>query len=171
LKFVLLKTEEQSMRKVKERRLYTIEGLEVRNLKHKIRLTISDEDCKKGNKKAPGSCAAALAATRQIPHCHEARIHIGRVFLKMGNGNKKLYWLRGKTTGALRTEIATFDRGGTFEPGIYDINPLTTSELPTGKRIGHHPPRFGRGRPGKHRRSPKVLRDVRGSGRKEYAHK
>ncbi len=161
----------RKVRRVRKERLYTIEGLPVRNLKHKIRLTISDEDCKKGAKKAPGSCAAALAATRQIPHCHEARIHIGRVFLKMGNGNRKLYWLRGKTTGALRTEIATFDRGGTFEPGIYDINPLSASELPTGKRVGHHPPRLGHGRPGKHRRSPKVLRDVRGSGRKEYAHK
>ena len=161
---------QKSRRVQKERRIYTIEGLPVRNLKHKIRLTISDEDCKKGNKKAPNACAAALAATRQIPHCHEARIHIGRVFLKMGNGNKKLYWLRGKTTGALRTEIATFDRGGTFEPGVYDINPLSPTELPTGKRRGNVP-KFGHGRPGKHRRSPKVLSDVRGGGRLEYKHK
>ena len=150
-------------------RNYTIDGLPVRNLKHKIRLVISDEDCKKGNKKAPQACAAALAATRQVPNCSEARIHIGRVFLKMGNGDKKLYWLRGKTTGALRTEIATFDRGGTFEPGIYDINPLSESELPTGKARGPTP-KLGHGRPGKHRRSPKVLRDVRGGGRSEYAH-
>src|SRR6266851_5364280 len=92
---------------------YTIDGLPVRNLKHKIRLVISDEDCKKGNKKKPEACAAALAATRQVPNCSEARIHVGRVFLKLKN-KKGSYWLRGKTTGALRTEIATFDRGGTF---------------------------------------------------------
>src|SRR6266446_610089 len=134
----------------KEPRDYTIDGLPVRNLKHKIRLIISDEDCKKGNKKAPAACAAALAATRQVPNCSEARIHVGRVFLKLKN-KKQAYWLRGKTTAALRTEIATFDRGGTFEPGIYDINPLTKSEMPFGKRKGHHPPRFGHGRPGKHR--------------------
>ncbi len=145
---------------------YTIDGLPVRNLKHKIRLIISEDDCKKGNKKAPALCAAALAATRQVPKCNEARIHIGRVFLKISNK----YWLRGKTTGALRTEIATFDRGGTFDPGIYDINPLSKSELPTGKQRGKKP-KFGHGRPGKHRRSPKILHDVRGSGRKEYNHK
>jgi len=148
---------------------YTIDGLPVRNLKHKIRLIISDEDCKKGNKKVPGACAAALAATRQVPNCSEARIHVGRVFLKLKN-KKQVYWLRGKTTGALRTEIATFDRGGTFEPGVYDINPLTKSERPTGKARGTKP-KLGHGRPGKHRRSAKILHNVRGSGRKEYNHK
>jgi len=145
-----------------------IDGLPVRNLTKKIRLVISEQDCKRGNTKTPNSCAAALAAVRQVYGCTEARIHIGRVFLRVQDkGKKKEHWLRGKTTGGLRTEIATFDRGGAFEPGIYDINPLAPSERPTGKRKGNKP-KFKHGRPGKHRKSPKVLHGVRGSGRAEY---
>ncbi len=144
-----------------------IEGLPVRNLKKKIKMTITEHDCKVGKSKAPDACAAALAL-RRVPNCVEARVHIGRVFLKMKE-NGKFYWLRGKTPGALRTEIAAFDRGGYFEPGNYDVNPLSKSEAPTGKRRGPKP-KFQRGRKGFHRVKPRVLTKVRGSGRSEYSH-
>lgn len=146
-----------------------IDGLVVKNLTKKIKLVISDEDCRKGNKKNPNSCAAAIAATRQVPNCIEARIHIGRIYLKVKTGNKE-YWLRGKTPGALRTEIATFDRGGTFEPGTYDINPLCASELPNG-RARDPAPKYNHGRAGKHHPKPRVLKDVRGGARAEYGTK
>lgn len=102
-----------------------IDGLPVKNLTRPITLEISEQDCKRGNQREPGSCAAALALIREYPNCTEARVHLGRVFLKIGNR----HWLRGKTTGALRTEIAAFDKGGTFDPGTYKINPLPPSEL------------------------------------------
>lgn len=151
--------------------VYEIDGLKVRNLTKQIKLVISEQDCKRGNSKAPNSCAAALAAVRQVPNCSEARVHIGRVYLRVKASNSRAeYWLRGKTPGALRTEIATFDRGGSFEPGVYSINPLSPSQQPAGKGRGT-PPKFGRGRKGKHRvagRVLKVLKNIRGGGRAEY---
>lgn len=150
----------------RKRSAMTIDGLPVKNMKKPIKLLISDQDCRNGNKKTPNSCAAALACTRQIPNCTEARIHIGRIFLRVREG-KKEYWLRGKTPNALRTEIATFDRGGSFEPGFYNINPLSPSEAPSGKAEGT-PPKFVHGRPGKHRRKPKILQNVRSNAHGEY---
>jgi hypothetical protein len=108
-----------------------IDGLPVKNIEKRIRLVISAADCRRGKSKLPNACAAALAAKRQVPHCVEARIHINRAYLRVGK-----HWLRGRVNSALRTEIATFDKGGTFEPGIYDIIPLCPSERPTGKRTG-----------------------------------
>lgn len=147
-----------------------IDGIPVRNLTKKIKLVISEQDCKRGNTKTPNSCAAALAAVRQVPGCTEARIHIGRVFLRVKDKvTKKEYWLRAKTPGALRTEIATFDRGGTFEPGVYDINPLAPSDRASGVAQGTYP----KAKKGKknHRipaRKIKFLRNVRWSGHSEY---
>src|SRR5258705_9625892 len=148
-----------------------IDGLPVRNLTKKIKLVISEQDCKRGNTKTPNSCAAALAAVRQVPGCTEARIHIGRVFLRVKDKvTKKEYWLRARTPGALRTEIATFDRGGTFEPGVYDINPLPPSDRATG-RIQGSAPMFKKGRKGFKRipaKKIKFLRNVRWNGHREY---
>lgn len=141
-----------------------IDGLPVRNLTKPIILHIEEQDCRRGTKKAPAACAAAIAAVRTIDNVTEARVHIGRIFLKVGNK----YWLRGKTTGALRTEIVSFDRGGNFEPGTYKIKPLSPSETPDGKRNGASP-KQSRGRPGHHRAKPKVLHMVRRSAHSEYA--
>lgn len=151
--------------------VYEIDGLKVRNLTKQIKLVISEQDCKRGNTKAPNSCAAALAAVRQVPNCSEARVHIGRVYLRVrANEGRAEYWLRGKTPNALRTEIATFDRGGSFEPGVYTINPLSPSETPTGGRKGAKP-KFAKGRKGFHRtpgRTLRLLKNIRGGGRSEY---
>jgi hypothetical protein len=144
-----------------------IEGLPVRNLKKPIMLHITGEDCRKASTKAPGSCAAALAA-RRLPHITEARIHIGRIFLKVG----ERYWLRGKTPGALRTEIVSFDRGGNFEPGSYKINPLSKSELPHGKHGGGKDKTNRNSRRGiKKRKAPKILHSIRNNAHTEYRYK
>jgi hypothetical protein len=141
-------------------RRQTIDGLSVENITKPMRLTISEKEAKTGKSKAPSQCAAALAAVRQVPRCTEARVHVGRIFLKVG---KK--WLRGKVSAALRTEIATFDRGGTFAPGEYIIRPLAPSDLPTGRRIGgKDKPRNGK----KPKRRLHVLVGVRESGKNEY---
>jgi len=147
-------------------KLLPIEGLRVKNLIRPINLVITEQDCKVGSSKAPSSCAAALAL-RRLPNCSEARVHVARVFLKMRNANGKQYWLRGKTPASLRTEIAAFDRGGTFEPGTYTINPLCKSERPDGKKRGLDP-ELGHGRPGHHRRKAKILKNVRRNGHFEY---
>jgi hypothetical protein len=136
-----------------------IDGLPVVNITKRMRLTISAKEARTGKSRAPSQCAAALAAVRQVPRCTEARVHIGRIFMKVGNK-----WLRGKVPEALRTEIATFDRGGTFAPGEYIIRPLAPSDLPTGRRIG------GKDKPrsGKPKRRLHVLVGVRENGKGEY---
>lgn len=138
-----------------------IDGLPVRNLTKPLRLVISEEDCRRGNSKTPSSCAAALAACR-LPKITEARIHIGRIFLNVANK----YWLRGKTPAALRTEIVSFDRGGKFEPGEYNIRPLSPSETTDNHSKGHKPVK--RGGPKRHL---KVLKSIRGGAHSEYAYK
>ncbi len=145
----------------------TIGGLPVKNITKPILLSVSPTDCKLGNKKAPGSCAAALAAVRQIPNCVEARIHIGRVFFLVNDGNKK-YWLRGKTPNALRTEIATFDRGGTFEPGEFKINPLSASELADHHPVSHKPVK---NKKPNSKKLPTILHNVRTNAHSEYGYK
>jgi hypothetical protein len=140
-----------------------INGLPVRNLVKRISLVISAEDCKKATKKAPNSCAAALACVRRVPNCLESRVHIGRIFLRIKEG-KKEYWLRGKAPQALRTEIIAFDRGGTFDPGVYIINPLAASELRQ-MHVGKHKPTHKRGG----RAKPRILTNIRGNAHVEYA--
>lgn len=135
-----------------------IDGLPVRDLTKPLRLVISEEDCRRGNSKTPSSCAAALAACR-LPKITEARIHIGRVFLNVANK----YWLRGKTPGALRTEIVSFDRGGKFEPGEYIVRPLCPSETANKHAKDYKPVK--RGGP---KRRMKILKSIRGNAHNEY---
>lgn len=100
-----------------------IAGLPVKDLMKKIKIVITKDDCKKGATKDPGACAAALACMRQVGGCTAARIHISRTYLKVGDK-----WVRCQTPAALRSEIIAFDRGGTFEPGEYELRPLTPSD-------------------------------------------
>lgn len=136
-----------------------IEGLPVRDLTKPLKLVISEDDCRRGNRKDQSSCAAALAACK-LPKVTEARIHIGRIFLNVANK----YWLRGKTPGALRTEIVSFDRGGKFEPGEYTIRPLAPSDRPNGQRQGSYPVKKRKGP----KRHLKILKSIRGSAHNEY---
>jgi len=138
-----------------------IDGLPVRDLKKPLKLVISDEDCRRGNAKTPSSCAAALAACK-LPKITEARVHIGRIFLNVSNK----YWLRGKTPGALRTEIVSFDRGGKFEPGEYTIRPLSPSE-----RTNNHPKDYKPVKRKGPKRRLKILKSIRNNAMTEYAYK
>jgi hypothetical protein len=144
----------------------TIDGLPVKNLTKSIKLEISAADCTRGKAKMPNSCAAALAAVRQVPNCAEARVHLNRIYLRVG----KIWW-RGKVPNALRTEIAAFDKGGKFSPGSFMINPLSPSERPEGERTGGVD-KVDHGKRGKvPRHLPHHLVGVRGGAREEYRHK
>lgn len=101
-----------------------INGKPVVAAKRRLTLHISAADVRKGNTKDPGACAAALAAIREVPNCVAARVHLGRVYLL-----QKDKWLKFKTPDALRSEIIAFDRGGKFQPGEYDLRPLSPSDL------------------------------------------
>lgn len=103
-----------------------INGKPVINATRRVTLHISAKDTRVGNVKDPGACAAAKAAMREIPNCTAARIHLGRAYIF---NNRKDQWMRFKTTDPLRTEIIAFDRGGKFQPGEYDLRPLSPTDL------------------------------------------
>jgi hypothetical protein len=105
----------------------TIDGLPiVDSIKSEV-VHITKQDVRLGAKKSPGKCAAALAAKRQF-HADEARVHLGRTYLRFG---KK--WTRYLTPIALKAEIISFDRGGTFTPGDYKLHKISPAKM-MGKR-------------------------------------
>src|SRR4051812_14100150 len=100
-----------------------INGLKVVDAKRKVKIHITPIDVAKGQTKNPSSCAAARACVRE-QLCSDARVHIGRTYLKSGDGR----WVRFKTPQSLRSEIVAFDRGARFAPGVYTLSPLCVSE-------------------------------------------
>ena len=93
-----------------------INGKKVVDATKRARIMITERDAKDGDNKNPSSCAAARATKRDIPECISARVHIGRVYVET-----KTNWVRYMTPEALRTEIVAFDRGGSFQPGEYEL--------------------------------------------------
>jgi hypothetical protein len=102
-----------------------IYGKPVVNGKRKVLLHISPADIKSGKSRIPGACAAAQALMRTIPNCVKARVHLGRTYIMKDDEQ----WYRYKTPEALRTEIVALDRGGRFEPGDYELRPMSPSDL------------------------------------------
>lgn len=114
-----------------------IEGLPVLDAKQSVTLTITPNDVAKADIKDPSNCAAARACARQL-HT-EARVHLSRVYIKHRD-----HWTRFQTPLALRQELIAFDRGGTFAPGVYELEPVTApSRKPIGKRQGTPPQKRG----------------------------
>lgn len=99
-----------------------INGKKVVDAIKPISIHITKRDTVEGASKNPSSCAAARAAKRDIPECVSARVHIGRVYVETPTK-----WLRYATPRALRTEIIAFDKGGSFEPGEYQLNAIQPS--------------------------------------------
>src|SRR5512143_537273 len=131
-----------------------INGLPVVDATKPVRLHITKSDVVKGRTKDPGGCAAAVACCRQLK-ATEARIHLSRAYVRF-NGK----WLRYETTGPLRSEIVTFDRGGKFEPGEYMLKTVDTAELMRrGKAHSQRPRKHPR--VGKSKRLRHVLTNVR----------
>lgn len=131
-----------------------INGKRVVDAKSKIKIHITPRDATEGDNKNPSGCAAARAAKRDIPHCINARVHIGRVYVE-----HKREWVRYFTPDALRTEIIAFDRGGTFQPGEYELKPPSPCEREEARkeyRTGSETNRSGSGRRTKRRQKIKV---------------
>lgn len=86
-----------------------------------VTLQITQADCKRGSKKDPSRCAAALALKRATG-CDECRVHIACTYLRFGDK-----WLRYATPPSLKAEIISFDRGGGFYPGDFRLHPMPAS--------------------------------------------
>lgn len=112
-----------------------LDGKPVNNATKPLLISITSKDARAGLKKDPMSCAAAVACTREIPNCTEARVHVSVAYLKI-----KGKWFRYRTPQALRTEIVGFDRGAKFSPGDYYLAPIQPSHRANGKRMGGSKP-------------------------------
>src|SRR6516162_1349939 len=108
-------------------RTQTIDGMPIEDATKSLVIHITRKDVKMGAKKSPERCAAALAAKRDM-HADEARIHLGRSYLRFG---KK--WVRYQTSNSLKAEIIAFDRGGSFSPGDYLLHKMSPAKS-MGKR-------------------------------------
>lgn len=100
-----------------------IAGLKVVDATKPLTITVTAQDVKKGDTKDPASCAAARSLVRSGA-CTEARVHLGRTYLKTKTPAGVARWVRYRTPMAIRTEVVSFDRGAQFTPGEYTLKPL-----------------------------------------------
>lgn len=115
----------------KGKKIWKLEGREIHNATTPLVITITKDDIRKGNNKAPDACAAAQACLRQLPQIEQARVHLSRIYLKMKpkHGQKEGPWVRFATPRALRNEIVAFDRGGKFQADEFTLLPVEESRL------------------------------------------
>jgi len=138
-------------------RILQIDGLPVLNATEPLLLKVTGRDVAKATLKQPNECAVARACARQF-HVKEARVHLGRIYLRTNETN----WVRYMTPKPLRDEIIAFDRGGAFEPGEYTIGAVDKWRRDRAGRTqgGKSTPKAKRS--GKRRRAPHVVQNVRG---------
>jgi hypothetical protein len=99
-----------------------IGGAKVVDAGRPVTIHVTARDIAGGDNKDPAACAAARACMREL-HATEARVHIGRTYLKIEEK-----WVRYRTSKALRTEIIAFDRGGKFMPGDFQLERMRESD-------------------------------------------
>lgn len=132
--------------------LNQIDGLPIIDSKKSLKITISKNDVDRADPKEPADCAVARACRREH-HAKEARVHLGRVYLRTNDGN----WTRYFTPRSLRSEIIAFDRGGTFSPGEY-----TLKGVPPAHKLGAKRKKYAKkGGKGKKRLPAHIVTNVR----------
>lgn len=138
---------------------FTIDGLPVVDAKRPLRLHITKADVTMAKPKDPANCAIAVACRRELKVI-EARVHLSRIYIRTNNKT----WHRHTATDALRNEIIALDRGGRFIPITAHLGVLTGTQR-TGERPrrANYLIRLESQKTGKKRKSPKVVKDVRGS--------
>jgi hypothetical protein len=120
-----------------------IKGFPVYDAKAGMELTINRRDTTSG-RKDPWNCAAAKCILR-MPGVIEVRVFRSKTYVLRRNPTNDLkFWTRYHTSAALRTELIAFDRGGTFDPGVYYLGKIAPMTLlgarhrPSGKHAGHN---------------------------------
>ncbi len=142
-------------------KLLTLDGKPIFNAKRALKVTVSKKNCDSADRKEPGNCAMAKACRQEL-HVLEARVHLGRVYVR--TAQKPDRWTRYQTTAALRTEIIAFDKGGSFAPGEYTLAALPPKAAARyGKQQGSKQPGRKKNKDsGKRRKTPHVVTNVRG---------
>lgn len=134
----------------------SIDGLPVLDAKESAVLIINDNDVARADRKEPVDCVVARAC-RRLLHAKEVHVHLSRVYLRTTGGS----WTRYATPPSLRQEIIAYDRGGSFSPGTFTLNPIPPSDVKRrGARAGS-PQKQPRKKTGKKRAERHILTDVR----------
>jgi hypothetical protein len=135
------------------RRIQTLDGLPVYDATEPLWIEVTAQDVKQHRRRDPERCALAAACKREL-HVTEARAYLSRLYIRYAD-----HWKRYQLPETVRTEVATFDRGGGFSSGTYRIPPLS----PTKQSSGRNSKRDGNGN-GKPKPMPKrpTHRDVHG---------
>lgn len=95
----------------------TIDGLPIRNAKRDMVITVSARDISISKKKDHGHCVLA-EAIRRHENAADVKVYLSRTFVRFKGSNE---YLRYETPKSLYREIIAFDRGGSFEPGTYEL--------------------------------------------------
>ena len=103
---------------------------EVRNSATSVEISVTDNDCKTGRKKAPSECALAKAAKRQYKV--DGAI-IGMCYSYLIKGRQAT---RFKTPETVAREITSFDRHHDFAPGDYKLSKCSPS-INNGRKAKH----------------------------------
>jgi hypothetical protein len=138
--------------------LRKIDGQVVTNAATRLRLTVTEQDVRKGVPKNPNACAIAVAAMRQIPGCTAAKVHKSCLFTLV-----KGKWQRRLVPEYATRELVAFDRGGRFVPGEFEFDPMPVP-TPTTKRRRPSSASASSGAP-RRKRTRHVTIDVRDEAR------
>ncbi len=111
-----------------------IDGRPIINATKPVTLEVNGKDIAKADRKEPLDCVVARACRRDLG-AKEVRVHLTRIYIRFGDGG----WQRFATPPSMRADIIAFDRGGTFPPGTFVLNPPPPSQRATGKRKGSEP--------------------------------
>ncbi len=110
----------------------SFEGLPVVDGHEDIDLVINKNDVENSRKKDPNNCAAAMAGRRELKT--DVRVYLTRTYVKDAKHER---WVRFITPRSISTEIISFDRGASFEPGEYTLKaPIETQKLGYSARRG-----------------------------------
>lgn len=140
-------------------RVTQIDGKPIIDATKPVELEIGPRDIAKADRKEPLDCAVARAGRRCLG-AKEVRVHLSRIYIRFGDGS----WQRFVTPKSMRTDIIAFDRGGSFPPGTFTLEPPKHSQKNTGARKGTDPKHsHARNNPNRKKRvrSYRVTEDVR----------
>jgi hypothetical protein len=130
-----------------------LEGLPIVDAEDAMDLHVQKRDIKRTAAKDPGHCALAECMKREYGE-QDVRVYLSRAYVLHGD-----HWVRYTVSALAQREITAFDRGGSFEPGLYRLYaPSPSSRLDYSKKKQPPRPGFSTQRP---RAIPQITANVR----------
>lgn len=100
-----------------------IDGVPLIDAIKPLHVVITEYDIRSALRKDCDMCAAALALCRSVKAIEDARVYLGRAYIRFPGK-----WVRYKTSEALRAQIVRFDKTGKFQEGRYLLSTPSPSD-------------------------------------------